>query len=152
MRRFAFKLEKVLELRRYKEREWELKLAEVTSRVLGVEQEIRSWAQRRVTTTSRTVPHGRVDMSDLQSREEFVNLIDERVLQLQSQLVALEAERDKVREGYIEASSARKALTKLKERQSDDYYQDALREEARTLDEIGGDLAIRKVEAEEQHV
>lgn len=152
MRRFSFKLEKILELRRYDEREWEIKLAEVTSRLIGVEQEIAGWGRRRVTMISYTVPSGRVDMSDLRSREEFVNLIDERVLALQSRLVALEAEREGVRTQYIRASSARKALSKLKERREREYYKDGLREETRTLDDIGSQIAIRRRDSEEQHV
>ena len=97
MRRFSFKLEKVLELRRYAEREWELKLAEVTSRVLGVEQEIAEWARRRVDARSLHVGAGTVDMRLMTSCEDYVNRIDERVLELQHRLVALEVEREKVR-------------------------------------------------------
>jgi flagellar FliJ protein len=152
MRRFEFKLEKVLELRRYYEREWELKLAESTSRVLSVEREIQDWGRRRIMTTSEAVPVGRIDMSSLRSREDFVNLVDERVEQLQSRLVALEAERDKVRQGYLEASRARKALTRLKERRAEEYYDEGQREETRTLDEIGGTIVIRRKKSEEKHV
>lgn len=153
MRRFAFKLEKVLEFRRYDEREWELKLAEVTNRVIAVEQEIAGWALRRSETTGRTVATGTVDMHLLRSREEYVTLIDDRVRQLQSRLVVLEAEREKVRGGYLEASRRRKALSKLKERRSDEYYQEALKDEIRALDDISGSMTSqRRRESEEGNV
>jgi len=145
MRRFAFKLEKVLELRRFAEREWEHKLAEATSRVIGVENEISDWAERRTATSADRVPIGRVDMAVLRSREDYVNLIDDRVYQLQSRLVTLEAEREKVRTRYLEVSQRRKALSKLKERRGDEYYKDARKEEMRTLDEIAVSMTAGKL-------
>lgn len=150
MRRFRFKLEKVLELRRYAEQEWELKLAEVTGRVVAAEQEITQLARRRHDTKRFEAGAGTVDMLLLRSREDYVNRIDQRVLELQHQIVALETERSKVRGGYVEASSKRKALTRLEERQAAEYYRDALREEGRVLDEIGGSQLIRsRLETEE---
>jgi flagellar export protein FliJ len=144
MRRFGFSLEKVLELRRYAEREWELKLSEVTSRVIAVEQEILDWGRRRHDTRRYHADAGTIDMSVMKSCEEYVSLIDARVMTLQHRLVALEAEREKVREGYIDASKKRKALTRLKERQADEYYRNALRQEGRVLDEIAGSQVIRR--------
>lgn len=153
MRRFAFKLEKVLELRRFAEREWEHKLAEATSRVIGVENEISEWAERRSATSTNRVPNGRVDMGVLRSREDYVNLIDDRVYRLQSRLVTLEAEREKVRARYLEVSQRRKALSKLKERQGDEYYKDALKEETRSLDEIAVSMTAGKLaHAEDEDV
>ena len=153
MRRFAFKLEKVLEFRRYDEREWELKLAEVTTRLLGVEHEIGQWGHRRASLDQRSVGAGTVDVSFLQSVADYTSLIDERVHRLQTQLVAIEAERDKVRSGYLDASRKRKALTRLKERRSEEYYKDALKDETRTLDEIAGSMmSQRRREAEEGNV
>jgi len=150
MRRFRFKLEKILELRRYTEQEWELKLAEVTGRVVAAEQEMMEWGQRRHGTRRFHAGAGTVDMLLMQSREDYVNRIDQRVLELTNQLVALETERMKVREGYVEASRKRKALTRLRERQADEYYRDALREEGRVLDEIAGSQLIRsRMETEE---
>ncbi len=150
MRRFRFKLDKILELRRYAEREWELKLAEVTGRVVAAEQEITEWATRRHDTGRFHAGAGTVDMLLMRSREDYVMRIDQRVLQLQYQLVALEAERSKVRDGYVEASKKRKALSRLEERQAEEYYRDALREEGRVLDEIGGSQLIRsRLETEE---
>jgi len=150
VRRFDFRLEKVLELRLYAEREWELKLAEVTGRVVAAEQEISLWGRRRFDTRKYHAAAGTLDVQLLKNREAYVNRIDQRVEELQHRLVALETERSKVREGYLEASRKRKALTRLKERQSEEYYRKALREETRVLDEIGGNQVIRRrLETEE---
>lgn len=153
MRRFAFKLEKVLELRRYHEREWESRLAEITGRVLDVEREISAWTGRRQATGGTRIPSGRVDMGALHSREDFLILVDERVRILRNRLVALNAERAKVRERYLEVSKRRKALSRLKERRGDDYYRESLHDEHRVLDEIAGSMASRRaLESEDDDV
>ena len=153
MRRFRFKLDKILELRRYAEQEWELKLAEVTGRVVTAEQEITEWARKRHDTRRFHAGAGTLDMLIMRTREDYVNRIDLRVLELQHQLVALEVERSKIRDGYMEASKKRKALTRLKERQAEEYYRDALRDEGRVLDEIAGNQLIRsRLETEEINV
>ena len=150
MRRFAFKLEKVLELRRYAEREWEIKLAQATSRVIEVEREVGAWTRRRGETTAIRMNLGPVDVELFQGREDYVGLIDQRVAALNHRLVALEAEREKVRRGYLEASRRRKALSKLKERREDEYYHEALREETRTIDEIAGTQTVERIRKSEE--
>lgn len=149
MRRFAFRLEKVLELRAYREREWELKLADVTGRLLGVEREIEQWAGRRVAAAQRTVEAGPVDMDDMRNRAAYVALVDGRVGALHSRLASLEVERERIRERYLEASRRRKALSRLKERRSDEYYEDSLRDEYRMLDEIAGTSTARRLSGSE---
>ena len=153
MRRFSFSLEKVLELRRYRERQWEHKLAEVTGRVVAVDREIREWqAERSVTTAYHTLP-GRLDMSRLWAREDYLGRVESRLLELRSRRAGLETELAKVREDYLAASSARKALSRLEERRRDEYYRAALKDENRTLDEIGGTLkALSLADLEGEHV
>lgn len=145
MRRFAFQLEKVLELREFEERDWEIRLAEVTGRVIAVEREISDWGRERVRVEPVTAWSGYLDMAYLKSREGYVGLIDDRVQHLQSRLVTLESEREQVRTGYLEASRRRKALSKLRERRSEEYYAGARREENRVLDEIGGYLSVARL-------
>lgn len=152
MRRFVFSLDKVLELRRYHERQWELKLAEVTGRIVAVEREIHSWGARRSSAVDYRVYPGHVDMRTAWAREEYLTLIDTRVRELQTRLHALEHERSKVRASYLDASSARKALTRLEERRRDEYYREAAKDEHRVLDEIGGMLTARRHDPEELHV
>ncbi len=145
MRRFAFKLEKLLEIREYHEREWEIKLAEVSSRCLSVDQEIASWGERRRQETSIGYHEGPVDVSRLSDRDHYLTLIDDRVRNLRRNRDRLENERSEVQERYLEASRKRKVLTKLKERRSAEYYRTARREEGKEIDEIGATMADRRI-------
>ena len=150
MRRFAFKLEKVLELRRHAEREWELRLAEVTGRVVASENEMRHWAGQRHDASMLRIGAGVVDMDLLRSRDGYLDLVDSHVAQLQNRIAALEVERGKVREDYLVVSRKRKALTKLKERFAAEYYSAAVKEQNREIDEIGGTQAVQRIKDEEE--
>lgn len=151
MHRFAFKLEKILELRRHAEREWEIRLGEVTGRIVSAENEIAQWGTRRRSTSRIAVVAGSVDMDLLYSREEYLLLVDQRVRQLQVRVAAMEVEREKVRVGYLDASRKRKALSKLRERREQSYYSLARRQEVHVLDEIGGDQAVRRLHEREDN-
>jgi flagellar export protein FliJ len=145
MRRFEFDLEKVLELRRYAEREWELKLAEVTGRVLGAEREIADLRAARESTTAVSVRPGRVDMGSLSGRQEYLALIERRTVELRGRLARLEREREEVRAEYLQASRARKAISQLRDRRAAEHYREARKEEAREYDEIGVTLAVKRI-------
>ncbi len=49
MKEFAFRMEKLLEIRKFKEREISLELAEVTGRVISKENEIKRFGAMRKT-------------------------------------------------------------------------------------------------------
>lgn len=140
MRRFSFKLDKLLELRRYSERELEIKLAEAASRVIAVDREIAEWHDRRRTEASFGISGGTVDVSLLNARDDFLTLVDDRVRKLERRRRHLENERTTVADAYLEASRKRKVLSKLKERREREYYDAAKREEMKEIDEIGANL------------
>lgn len=148
MRRFDFDLEKVLELRRYAEREWELKLAEVTGRILGAEREVSQLQVARDSATATGVRPGRVDMGALAGRGEYLALIERRTVELRGRLARLEREREEVRAEYLRASQARKAISQLRDRRANDHYKESRQEEAREYDEIGVTLAVRRIREE----
>jgi flagellar FliJ protein len=151
MRRFAFSLQKILEIRRHAERQWELRLAEITARVVGVDREVENLTDARSESSSSHTYVGRVDMETLASRERYVVAIDRRVADLKQKRVQLEREREKIRQGYQEASSARKALDKLRERRSSEYYKEALKEEERAIDDINNSQQVRRMENWEEN-
>lgn len=148
MRRFEFDLEKVLELRRYAERDWELKLAAVTGQIVGAEREILDLNAARESTTAVGVLPGRVDMGSLSGREEYLALISRRTIELRGRLARLEREREEVRAEYLKAAQARKAISKLRDRRAAEHYREARKEEAREYDEIGVTLAVQRIREE----
>jgi flagellar FliJ protein len=144
MRRFQFRLERFLELRRWKEREWELKLARALGECLVLEQRIRQIGDEIGESRLAAYTEGRrVDVEAMARRELFVQRL---AMERERARVTLEEKRremEKVRARYLEASKERKVLDKLKERRSEEYYGRQLDEEYRTVDDINNSAAAR---------
>ncbi|HET6452615.1 MAG TPA: flagellar FliJ family protein, partial [Spirochaetia bacterium] len=115
MRRFQFRLERFLELRRWKEREWELKLARAQGECLLLENRIREIGEEIGASRLAQFSDGRrVDVELMARRELFVQRLAVERERAQVTLVEKRREMEKVRTGYLEASRDRKVLDKLK--------------------------------------
>lgn len=137
MRRFRFRLERFLQLRRYDERKWEMKLAEATGRCLklghDIEERERSIAQ---TILDRTQGVGPLDLSTYKTGEMYMQRLSLEITALEQELEAEEARREEIQNGYLEASRRRKVLDRLKEKREESYRREQRLEEFKGLDDI----------------
>jgi flagellar protein FliJ len=145
MRRFQFRLELFLELRRWKEREWEIALSKILGECLLLENRITQIGEEIGASRLSVYTEGsRIDVEAMGRRDMYIQrLVTERE-RTQKKLVERRKELDKVRAQYLEASKARKVLDKLKERRSDDYYENQLDEEFKTIDDMNSTAAARR--------
>jgi flagellar protein FliJ len=141
MRRFRFKLEKLLEIRAFAERKAELVLAEKAGRCALLDGELRRVAESRVRARGEMYSAGR-DLEDFRATELYVARLDRDRDRLLEELARAELEREEARVLYVERRKDREAIEKLKERRQAEYYRLAEREETKALD----DLARRRVE------
>lgn len=135
MKRFAFKLEKLLELRAYHERRAELDLAEKAGRCAVLEARLFSLAESRARTSREMFAAGR-DLEDYRAAEFYILRLDRERDQVAARLAAAELEREASRLVYLEKHRDRQAIDKLKERRQTEYYRLAEREEIKVLDDI----------------
>lgn len=135
MKRFAFKLEKLLELRSFYERRAELVLAEKAGKCALIRNRLAEVAEAKVKTSREMFAPGR-DFADFRASELYLIRLDKERDSLLEALVLAELELEAARKVYIEKHRDREAITKLKERRQADYYRAALREETKTLDDI----------------
>ncbi|MCX7025541.1 MAG: flagellar export protein FliJ [Spirochaetes bacterium] len=139
MRRFTFKLEKVLEVRAYYERMAELVLAEKSGRCTLLEMDLRANAECTRAAARDRYGRGRT-LTDFMATELYVRrLLQERERTMKS-LVAAELERENARVAYLEKSKDKEILEKLKDRKREEYYKAAGRAEVRILDDIAQNL------------
>jgi flagellar FliJ protein len=137
MRRFQFRLERFLDLRRWKEREWELALARIHGECLLLEQRIQAIALEISSSMFGAFRDGtRIDIEAMARRELYVQRLAIERERKKLLLVEKRREMEKVRLKYLEASKERKVLDKLKERRSGEYYERQLDEEYRSLDDM----------------
>ena len=130
MQRFRFRLEPLLELRRYREREWELKMAEISGICLRLERRIDELNRERRKRFSERFQRTGTDPGMLRNYEIYLARLETEVSNLQTELAQRELDRDEVREQYLEVAKERKVLEKYRERKEETYYQDQLRIEA----------------------
>ena len=147
MKRFSFKLEKVLELRRYEERKWELKLGEVTGRCTAINHRIRECAEERARAFSGRSLAGGAGMADFRIADTYAVRLEQEKQRLSGELEECEREREEIRKKFVEASRKRKIIEKLRERQEQQYYHEQRKAEQKEIDDIA---AIRYIESIER--
>ncbi len=139
MKRFRFRLERLLELRAYKEREWQARLAQIMGLCLKLARQIkdnRREAERSFREDYSASDAGTLDMKALQYREYYLRRLDQERNNLETELEQRFIERNEVQGKYLDASRQRKVLDKLKERKQEEYYAAQKRELFKDQDEI----------------
>jgi flagellar FliJ protein len=135
VRRFRFRLEKLLELRAFYERRAELVLAEKASRCAVLEGRLREIAEARSRTGREMFAPGR-DLEDFRASGLYLVRLDRERDALVQELARAELEREAARAEYVEKRKAREAIDKLRERKQAEYYKVAEREEIKALDDL----------------
>lgn len=140
MRRFQFKLEKLLELRSFHERKAELLLAEKAGRCALLDGQLKANAEERSRAGREMFSAGRM-LADYRASELYMIRLDRDRDRLFKELASAELEREEARRDYVEKRKSREVLDKYKERRQTEYYRLAEREEIKALD----DMARRSV-------
>ncbi len=145
MRRFQFRLEKILNLRKYREREWEQKLAVISGICIELENRIKMLTMEKQRVAFRYAIGTEVDVSTLISRELYTLRIDKGIEELEQELAKRKKELEEVRKRYLEVSKERKVLEKLKERQEKKYYYEQKLEEIKIIDDLNNAKTNREL-------
>jgi flagellar protein FliJ len=134
MRKFHFRLERILHIRRHTAKQKEIELAGAVTECLRIENEMEAVHQvRRAEVLS---PDHATDMSYRISQSAYLSYLDHRTKTLSRELATAEQVREERKERYLEASREEKVLEKLRERQEAEHYKEQRRDETRLLDEI----------------
>jgi len=145
MRRFQFRLDRLLDLRRWKEREWELALAKILGECLLLENRITEIGEEIGASRLAVFTDGaRVDVEAMSRRELFVQRLAAERDRARVALVEKRRELEKVRARYVEASKDRKVLDKFKDRRAEEYYDRQQDEEFKAVDDINTAAAVRR--------
>ncbi|HOX17324.1 MAG TPA: flagellar export protein FliJ [Spirochaetales bacterium] len=151
MKRFAFSLQKVLEVREWKEKRAEAALAAASGRCALLEAELAANAERAAANARERFSPGRT-LDDYRAAERFGARLESEKGRLLDSLAKAELAREEARKAWIEANRERELVGKLRDRKMAEYYRAASREETARLDDIGqtSRVARRRREAEEE--
>lgn len=150
MKRFRFRLERLLEIRAHRERQWLAKLAEASGHCLRLSREIdqKSDAARGAFLTE--VKRGaELDLALLNYRDRYIERLGKEKRRLKQELDRRVQHREEVQKKYGEVSREKKILEKLKERRQAEYYAGARLEEFKVQDDLNsGQFARKSVQGE----
>ncbi len=145
MRRFHFRLERLLEIRSYRERQWLARLATVSG--------LCSRLMRRITETGEAARGAfyidsrrgnELDLSMLTYKEHYINRLGQEQRKLEEELEEKMKQRSEVQHRYQEVSRDKKVLEKLKSKREADYYSQAKLEEFKEVDDLNSSQFVRK--------
>lgn len=146
MKRFSWPLDRLLNLRSFREKEAEIELGRAVAERDRLQFELDSVARRRVEATrSRTQ---NLSVNELLSIEHYVRRLDGERDRLFESIAKAELEVDLRRKKYIEASRDRNVLSRLREKKEADWRRKYLADEAAILDDVasGHDRALKAEE------
>ena len=152
MKRFHFRLEKLLEVREYKEKIAKFELAEKTGKCTVIEIELKKNAKKLDLAIRDRFKKGRT-LNDYFISELYVKRITQESERLLSDLAKAEMEKEKARQTYLEKSRDKEVLEKLMEKRQKEYYMKANRTETVFLDEIAQNTNyLRNVNYESEYI
>ena len=136
MLRFRFRLERLLDIRRYRERQAELALAAATSRCVELQNRMADARARMARELVERAAPGGLDLEEWKWSEAYRRHLADVYESSARDLVVREQERRQAQKVYLDATRERRVLDKLRERRERDYYHEGKRREARTLDDV----------------
>jgi len=143
LKRFQFNLNKLLELRKYDEKKWEINLGQIVSKCNVMEHTISNLKLDRKEVFFKYKLHGS-GIELLQISEMYINKINYEINQAQLKLTAYITEKQDIQTKYIKVVNKRKVLDKLKEKEEQKYYKEQTLEEMKEIDDISIGIALRK--------
>ena len=141
MRAFQFKLERLLSLRKYRERELEIRLAEATGRCVRFTREIEERNVRKVQSLGTALRGDTVE--EYLDIHRYIKRLDQEIERKSAELTAAEQTRKEIQADYLEASRERKVLDNLKTKREAEYRKAQKVEDVKQIDDINTGRAAR---------
>jgi flagellar FliJ protein len=141
MKKFNFKLQKLLDLRQYREREAEIALGHAIGELTRIENEIKTIALQKNEASALRFKTGNT-ASEIRYAELYILRLDRAVDKLMEEAAKAELKVSEARDVYLEASKEKKIIEKLKEKKEKEYKKFVLSEEDKAIDEINNQLTI----------
>jgi flagellar FliJ protein len=148
MKRFHFQLQKVLELRKYREEEAKIELGRAVGVLSAIESRIREAAEKRHHAARERFggdmrnSNGISNTVSMQNSfsviawDNYITRLDQEVEHLTKDAAQAELAVEEKRERYMEAERDLKVLEKLKEKREKEYRKEVFAAETAELDDM----------------
>jgi len=132
MKRFKFGLEKVMQLRKFREEECKLALGQAVSILNKIENEIKETAVKRHNAVLRRF----ADIGETNAWENYIIRLDQEARRLTEKAAQAEIVVEEKRALYLEAQKDLKTIEKLKEKRQKEYRKETLDYEMTEIDNL----------------
>jgi len=132
MKRFTFRLEKVLQLRKFKENECKLILGQAISALNAIENDIKATAIKRVNAVEQRF----VSTQDISSWDVYILRLEQETERLMTKAAQAEMVVEEKRALYIEAQKDLKAIEKLKEKRQKEHRKEMMNYQMAEVDDL----------------
>ena len=134
MKKFVFNMQKILNLRKFEEKQAQTELGKAVSKEAQLQNTLDMVAQQRVKTVK--TGDGMQNALELYNLNNYLALLDQRKETLLKELTQAHLETEQKREQMKQAMLKVKALEKLKESRQNEWALENKRKEAVELDDI----------------
>ena len=142
MKPFVFRLEKVLNLRKFHEDETKIELGRAIGVLAELESHLDALAKEKARAASAQFSPGN-SAAVIQQYMYYLLRLDNTEEELLKQKLKAEQIVDEAREAFIEASKERKVLDNLKDKRQREHRKIALDNETKVLDDISSGALAR---------
>lgn len=142
MQKFTFNMQKILNLRRFEEKQAQAELGKAVSNETQIKNTLDLIARQNVQTVQNA--SGIKNPSELFNLNNYLRLLSQRKEKLLQDLAKAHIETEQKREKMREAMMKVKALEKLREVRQTEWAQENRRREEKELDEISNSKQLRQ--------
>ena len=134
MKRFAFSLQKILDIREFAERQAQIELGRAVAEVNRINSDLEAVAQEKLRMIHQKQQE--MTLNDFVVRENYMKRLELTKERLLEELAAAQLVVDEKREIFAEALKQRKILSNLRDKQYAQYKKDALVAEDNAVDDM----------------
>ncbi|MDR1588129.1 MAG: flagellar export protein FliJ [Treponema sp.] len=143
MKRFHFNLQKVLDLRSYREQDAEIELGRAVRALTELTNRLKALAEERSQAAAGRFAQSN-SAEDMRAYERYITRLDNQKEELLEEAAAAELAVNEKREIWLAASRDRKILDKLREKRFEEYRKLSLREEVKLIDDASSGRSREK--------
>lgn len=151
MKKFKFKLQKVLDLRVAEEREIQYELAAAVGKqnILKVKQQnYRNEVNNQKNIYHEEMKSGNTNIQSMMNYQRFSEFAERIIKNSQVDIDNMQPEIDEIRSRLIEATKKRRTLEKLKEKKKEKWEEDIKKMTEKEMDDINQKIFMRRRQME----
>ncbi len=134
MKKFVFKLQKVLDLREFEKKQAQIELGKATAQVNRIQEKLNAVASQKVNLANQMKEA--VGLKNYYACQQYTIFLDKKKEEFLEEMAKAELVLEEKRKIFLEASTNVKVMEKLKEKKLSDWKKEKSKEEEKEVEEL----------------